>query len=164
MNPAQQTLWEKILHFELNDPQAAFPFVQRLAMENGWKLSFAFRAILEYKRFMYLCCVSPTPMTPSDEVDQVWHLHLIYTRSYWQDFCRYTLQREIHHGPTKGGKTEDTKYNDAYENTLTLYHEHFAQVPPTDLWPPAKIRFAPMNFRRVNLNQYWLFPKIFTKV
>ena len=45
MNPAQQALWEKILHFELNDPQSAFPFVQRLALENGWKLDFAFRAI-----------------------------------------------------------------------------------------------------------------------
>ena len=40
MNPTQQALWEKILHFELNDPQAPFPFVQRLALENGWKLDF----------------------------------------------------------------------------------------------------------------------------
>lgn len=163
MNPTQQQLWEKILAFELNDPQAPFPFVQRLALENGWNLHFALHAILEYKRFMYLCCVSPSPMTPSDEVDQVWHLHLIYTRSYWQDFCRDTLGRDIHHGPTKGGKLEDDKYQDYYAQTLMLYTEHFTESPPPDLWPPASVRFAPLNFRRVNLSHYWLIPKIFKK-
>lgn len=162
MNPAQQALWEKILHFELNDPQSTFPFVQRLALENGWKL---------WPRF----CLPGHPWNTSDSCTSV-VLHLppwrppmrwircgtctwFYTRSYWHDFCRDTLQREIHHGPTKGGKTEDAKYNDCYDTTLKLYAAHFGQAAPADLWPPAQIRFAPLNFRRINLNQYWLLPK-----
>ena len=45
--------------------------------------------------------VSDHPVTPSIEVDQVWHLHLIYTRQYWNDFAKH-MPFEPHHGPTKG--------------------------------------------------------------
>jgi hypothetical protein len=159
MNPEQQALWDNIQSFELNDPQADFPFVQRLAMENGWKLPFAFRALLEYKRFIYLCCIAPTPMTPSDEVDQVWHLHLIYTRSYWQDFCRDTLHRESHHGPTKGGKGEGDKFTDWYDKTKELYERLFNVKAPLAFWPDSETRFKEINFVRVNLDKNWIIKK-----
>ncbi|MEK6230809.1 MAG: hypothetical protein N2A42_03075 [Luteolibacter sp.] len=33
----------------------------------------------EYKRFVALAMLAGHPVTPSEEVDQAWHLHLVYT-------------------------------------------------------------------------------------
>lgn len=152
-------LWERIRSFELDDPEAALTFSGRLARENGWTLEFALRAIEEYKRFIFLLCTAGHPCTPSDEVDQVWHLHLLYTRSYWQEFCAHVLQREIHHGPTLGGAQEQDKFTDWYARTKASYITRFAEEPPTDLWPDGKIRFGRVNFRRVDMDANWIVPK-----
>jgi len=91
MTPTQQPdLWNRIRRFELDDPAAAFSFTDRLARENGWPLEYALRATLEYRKFMFLLCLTEHPLTPSDQVDPVWHLHLLYTRSYcWNSVSRY---------------------------------------------------------------------------
>ena len=109
---------------------------------------------------MFLVCISELPLTPSDQVDQVWHLHLLYTRSYWEDFCPNVLQRVIHHGPTKGGDAERASYRECYERTLTLYLQHFG-LPPENIWPEAEIRFGEIRFGRVNLHRNWVIPKVF---
>ncbi|WP_324671411.1 hypothetical protein [Hymenobacter sp. GOD-10R] len=152
-------LWERIRAFELDDPAASFSFTDRLARENGWPLDYALRAVLEYKKFMFLLCLAPHPLTPSDPVDQVWHLHLLYTQSYWVAFCDQVLGRPIHHGPTKGGPSEQTKFENWYERTKQLYHTTFNALPPADIWPDSETRFREINFRRVNLDAYWLVPK-----
>lgn len=154
-------LWEKIRLFPLDDPSAQFRFSDRLARENGWTLLYAFRAMEEYKRFMFLVCCSPQALTPSDAVDQVWHLHLLYTESYWVDFCEKTLGRPIHHGPTKGGPTERSNYRDRYSDTLARYAETFGQAPPPDIWPTPEVRFSDIHFRRVNLKKFWVIRRLF---
>ncbi len=143
----------------MDDPSAQFSFSDRLARENGWELEYTLRTIEEYKKFMFLICIAPHPLTPSDQVDQVWHLHLIYTESYWTDFCQHTLGQNIQHGPTKGGKQERDKYNNWYEKTLELYKAVFETEPPSDIWLPVDIRFREINFQRVNTNQNWIIPK-----
>ncbi|HEX8427617.1 hypothetical protein [Hymenobacter sp.] len=161
MTPTRQPdLWNRIRHFELDDPAAAFSFTDRLARENGWPLDYALRATLEYKKFMFLLCLAEHPLTPSDQVDQVWHLHLLYTRSYWLDFCEQVLKRPIHHGPTRGGDAERGKFNDWYGRTKTLYQEVFGAAPPAAIWPDHETRFRDANFRRVNLSAFWLLPKL----
>ena len=93
-------------------------------------------------------------------MDQAWHLHLLYTESYWEDFCGRVLQRKFHHGPTRGGSEEGSKYHDWYEATLASYRRTFGVAPPVDIWPAAKARFADANaFRRVDTAAYWLIPK-----
>ncbi len=100
MTEAQEILWKKIKEFEIDEPSSALTFTERLARENGWTIEFTLRAIEEYKKFMFLICIAEHPLTPSDQIDQVWHLHLLYTQSYWNDFCKNTLNKTIHHGPT----------------------------------------------------------------
>jgi hypothetical protein len=151
--------WEKIRRFTLDDPDAGYRFSDRLAHENGWSLLFALRAMEEYKRFVYLMCLSPEPLSPSHAVDQVWHLHLLYTRSYWDDLCENTLGRKIHHGPTKGGPTEQRKFAEWYQQTLDLYAQTFGHSPPDDIWPPAHRRAFKSRYRWVDLNKYWTIPK-----
>jgi len=159
MTPSQQALWKKVKAFPIDDPKSAFSFTDRLARENSWTMAYSLRTVLEYKKFMFLICIANHPLTPSDQIDQVWHLHLLYTQSYWQDFCQETLNRSIHHGPTKGGDQEKAKYNDWYEETKKRYKEIFEIDPPEDVWPPSAIRFGELNFTRVNLHRNWIIRK-----
>jgi len=154
-------LWDKIEGFELDDPDSSLTFSERLARENGWGLEYSLRCIEEYKKFMFLICIASHPLTPSDQVDQVWHLHLLYTHSYWIEFCQNTLGKQIHHGPTKGGKHEQDKFTDWYAKTKELYKEIFKNNPPDDIWPSSKIRFSEINFQRINLDRNWVIKKVF---
>lgn len=103
-NNAAAELWKRLEQFSLDDATASFSFTSRLAKENNWRLAYADRVATEYKRFMLLAVICDHTVSPSDQVDQAWHLHMIYTRSYWDELCGGILGRPIHHGPTKGGK------------------------------------------------------------
>lgn len=159
MTGADYILWQKINRFQLDEPGIALSFSDRLARENGWSLEYALRCVQEYKKFMFLICIAAHPLTPSDEVDQVWHLHLLYTQSYWKDFCGTILGREIHHGPTRGGSKEQDKFTDWYAKTKELYAQTFNEHPPADIWPGSAIRFGKTNFKRINTDDNWIIPK-----
>jgi uncharacterized protein (TIGR04222 family) len=156
---AHSELWPQLLAFDL-DGAAQFSFSQRLARDNGWPPAFAQRVALEYKKFLYLAATCGHPVTPSDEVDQAWHLHLVYTRSYWDELCGRVLGFPLHHGPTKGGAAEGHKFRDWYAQTLRSYQAAFGTPPPADIWPPAAQRFgeAPY-FQRLNRKRYFLVPR-----
>lgn len=134
---SQQELWENIQNFNFDDQNSSYPFSKKLATENNWSVSFTQKAIAEYKKFIFLCCISPAGASPSNIVDEVWHLHLTYTKNYWEDFCRNTLQQDVHHHPSKGGPAEKTKHDNWYQQTLILYEAVFETTPPADIWPPA---------------------------
>jgi hypothetical protein len=154
------TLLARIVAFQLDDPGSSLPFSQRLARENGWSRHYAIRVIVEYKRFCYLAMTTGHSVSPSDEVDQAWHLHLLYTRSYWDDFCGEVLGRPLHHGPTRGGPDESAKFRDAYERTLSSYQRVFGSLPPPDIWPAVEAKFANVQaFRRIDTASYWLVPR-----
>ncbi len=149
----QPTLRARLERFSIGPTDAALTFTQRVARENGWSLAFAERVEREYKRFVYLAMTAGHPVTPSDEVDQCWHLHLTYTRSYWDEMCGEVLGRPLHHGPTAGGAAESRKYREWYENTLASYEREFGTPPPRDIWPSADQRFY-ARYRRVELGQH----------
>lgn len=151
-------LWTKIRSCHPDDVDAAFPFSACLARDNGWSLTYAQKVIVEYQKFAYLSRVSPGIVTPSDEVDQAWHLHLTYTRHYWGPF-KEALGGPLHHMPTKGGAEQNTRFMNAYRETLDLYAAEFG-APPADIWPPEEVRFgrAP-HFARVNTQDFWMVRK-----
>jgi uncharacterized protein (TIGR04222 family) len=159
--PAAQTaLYQRLQAFCFDRPDSFLSFSQRLMRENHWSREFTDRAIEEYRRFAFLAVVAGHPVTPSDQVDQVWHLHLTYTRSYWEEFCPQVLQMPFHHEPTRGGAAESQKFEDWYSKTLESYQQWFGELPPEDIWPPAAIRFGPgSKFVRVNAAQNWVLPK-----
>lgn len=135
-------LLQSILSFEMDAGNVSLSFAQRLARENEWSLDYANRVILEYKRFVFLACTAGRAVTPSEQVDQAWHLHLTYTRSYWDRFCGQVLGRPLHHDPTRGGEDEDRKYREQYERTLQTYEAVFGEPVPADIWPSVDERFA----------------------
>lgn len=151
-------IWEKLQRVSFDEAGAAFSFTDRLARENGWTKSFALRVVEEYRRFAYLA-VTEGGATPSDEVDQAWHLHMTYTRHYWGAFAE-ALGAPLHHEPTKGGSIEREKFSAQYEKTLKDYRRVFRTEPPADIWPPASTRFGEAPFmRRLNVRRHFIVPK-----
>lgn len=136
--PTDHPVWNSLSLYTFGPDDAALPFAARLARENGWSLAEAERVIEEYKRFCFLAVTAGHPVTPSDQVDQVWHLHLTYTRDYWERFCPL-LGSPLHHGPTAGGSDEQHRYFTQYAETLRSYERVFGS-PPADLWPDAARR------------------------
>ena len=138
---AQDPLWVRLSNYLIGPPDAALSFARRLARENGWRPAHAERVVLEYKRFCYLAVRAGHPVTPSDAVDQAWHLHLTYSRDYWERFCPEVLETALHHGPTAGGTAEGARYYEQYAETLKSYERLFGEAPPANLWPDARRRF-----------------------
>ena len=155
----EDPLWIAIRDYRVGPEGAALGFADRLARENRWSADFAERVVGEYKRFCYLACEAGHPVTPSDQVDQAWHLHLTYSADYWDRFCRGVLGRPFHHGPTEGGEAERGRFYRQYAETLASYEDIFGEVPPDDIWSPARERFGvhPQAFR-VHADRWLVVP------
>lgn len=156
---AERMLWQRIADHPLDDPEQPLDFTARLAREQGLSRSEAVALIEEYRRFCFLAVVAGIEVTPSAEVDEVWHLHLCYSRDYWQRFCPNVLGVSLHHGPTAGRSVDGRRYRAQYADTLAAYAAYFGP-PPERYWPDAQSRFArPERFRRVDLSRVWLLPR-----
>jgi hypothetical protein len=157
--PADHPVWNSLSLYTFGPDDAALPFAERLARDNGWSRAEAGRVIEEYKRFCFLAVTAGHPVTPSDQVDQVWHLHLTYTRDYWERFCPEVLGRQLHHGPTAGGSDEQHRYFTQYAETLRSYERVFGS-PPADLWPAAARRLnEDPKARRVHPRDAIIIPR-----
>ncbi len=135
-----KTLWENIQSFPINDPESDFPFSKKLQQKQRWTADYTSRVIAEYRRFIFLCCVLPRGASPSEAVDEAWHLHLTYTHNYWTQLCRNTIFKELHHHPSRGGPEEKEKHERWYHETLEAYLEVFEQPPPPDIWPASPLK------------------------
>lgn len=151
MTEPDSDLWQRIKAHTIGPSDAPLTFAARLARENRWSLPHAQSVIGEYKRFCFLALTAGYEVTPSDAVDQAWHLHLTYSRDYWQSFCPYVLQSDLHHGPTQGGPVERQRFYHQYAATLAAYEAAFGAPPPSDIWPSAHRRFA-IDPRGVRVN------------
>jgi len=109
--------------------------IPKLRAEQAWSLEQAREALEEYRRFCLLAATGPA--IPSQEVDQVWHLHLSFTRDYWQRFCPEALGCDLHHEPGPA----NALMRERYAETLARYAETFGP-PPLAWWPGTRQRFA----------------------
>jgi hypothetical protein len=160
----KESLWLSISSHQIGPKNARYSFVKRLASESSWSIRFAEKALHEYKRFIYLLCVSSHPVTPSAQVDQVWHLHLLYTHDYWDDFAP-KLNKRPHHCPTEGGSFENQKFKDYYQKTLDSYVYFFKEKPPLEFWPVPSIRFQSLEYlNRVDLDHFVVLPRNHLKI
>lgn len=155
----QSALYQRLQAFELDDPNHEFGFTRHLMKNNGWTLTYAQRAIAEYKKFAFLTVVANHQVVPSDQVDQVWHAHVLLTQSYWEEFCPKVLGKKLHHHPARGGRAEREEFHRLYAQTIASYRQFFG-APPIDLWSPPDVRFgAELKMQRISLNDHWVIPK-----
>lgn len=156
MTAEQRERWAKIEGFAFDAPDAVITFEAKLVRETSWTRDRARRAIAEYRRFLLLAAAAGHPVSPSPAVDDVWHLHLLYTRSYWNDLCPNVLGFDLHHEPASGTAADRTKLDDWYARTLASYAAIFDVAPPEDLWPAKP---TARSSRRVESNDVVVLPR-----
>lgn len=127
----KNNLWNEVLAYDLDAPMSEYGFSTRLAKENYWTKNFTKKAILEYKKFMYLAATSELMVSPSEIIDVVWHEHLIFTQSY-KELCDM-LGKQIQHVPSTHNKEDFEKFRAAKERTRKLYLKEFGEQPE-DIW------------------------------
>jgi hypothetical protein len=79
-------------------------------------------------------------MNPSDHVDQVWRLHLLFSKAYWHDCYPRVLGRAFQHHPSRSGAQQQAHIHQLYRLTIESCRRFFAS-PPVGLWPALVIRF-----------------------
>lgn len=125
---------ERIFAWAEDDPALQRRFRAQLAERTGWSAGRCARAIDEYLRFCAVAARLGGRAVPSAAVDEVWHLHLTWTRDYWDDFCPRRLGLALHHQPARGLPGEREALRQAYADTLHAYAAEFG-MPEADWWP-----------------------------
>jgi hypothetical protein len=158
MENIHKAFWDRIQAFEIDDPDSQFKFSDRLARENMWTKEYTLRVIEEYRAFMFLGTVIKShAVTPSVPIDQCWHLHMIYSRNY-EAFCE-VLGKKFHHGPTKGGKQQEDKFEEQYRLTFNARAQYFRDTMyPYDIWCLPADRWKPVDLRYVDMTKHWVVP------
>ncbi len=98
--------------------------------ERLWDEARVERALGEYKQFLALMLWSPdTVIVPSEDIDEVWHTHVLNTARYQAD-CDAIFGRFQHHFPTFGESEEvQEEHMKGREETMRLFEEVFGAVP-----------------------------------
>ncbi len=95
--------------------------------EEKWNIQQTKQAISHYLMFLLLIYLYPnSQIVPNQEIDRVWHYHILDTMKYAQD-CEILFGRFIHHFPYFGkrGKIDRDNLQTAFEQTKVLFQEHF---------------------------------------
>ena len=151
----KKELWEKIRDYKFNNlvPQSTFEniiealggknvpvraFASKIMKKHRLPRAFTFKAIEEYKKFIYLGVISDFIVTPSKYIDLIWHEHLLFSKGY-RDFCDQVIHYQFDHQPELVSTQEQTSlYAVQYLETLDLYSKEFGMEPPGNIWDVPK--------------------------
>lgn len=108
--------------------------VKRLVTKENWIEDEAQEAVRKYKNFLILACKYPDRIAfvPTEEIDAVWHAHILHTRNYMHD-CDQILGKYLHHKPSSGSKEDQERLKNGYIKTAQLYVEEFNELYSTAL-------------------------------
>ncbi len=113
-------------------------FAAKVAKKHGWTDEFAFLAVREYKKFVFLGVTSHYEVTPPKVIDQVWHEHQLFTKGY-REFCKVVLGRNFDHSPELIPLEDQTEvFSAQYQKTLAFYEHEFGTQPPAEIWGTPK--------------------------
>jgi len=113
-------------------------FAAKVAKKHGWTEEFAFLAVREYKKFVYLGVISHYEVTPPVVIDKVWHEHGLFMKGY-REFCRDVLRQNFDHAPELIPFDDQIEvYNAQYAKTVAFYEHEFGTAPPTEIWGTPK--------------------------
>merc|ERR1712083_278747 len=73
-----------------------------------------------------------TYLSPSKDVDMVWHEHIADTENYAAD-CKRMFGHFVHHRPGRVGSDQNDPA-DGYDDTKRLYVNRFGVEPPAEFW------------------------------
>jgi len=151
----KKELWERIRDYKFNNlvshstwvdiieklgaknaPVRAF--ANKIMKKHHLPRAFVFRAIEEYKKFVYLGIISDFIVTPSKYIDLIWHEHLLFSKAY-REFCSDVIHYQFDHQPELVAIEDQTElYTIQYLETLDLYRKEFGMEPPENIWGTPK--------------------------
>lgn len=135
LETANRTLPEPIANLELGYigrkllDDDAFE-AQRRDGEQLWDEERVARALAEYKQFLALMYWNPdAPLVPSQDIDDVWHTHVLHTERYRAD-CERIFGSFQDHSPSSGTSADlEDEFTNDRDETLQLFDEAFGQFP-----------------------------------
>lgn len=92
----------------------------------GWSAEKTDTIIKKYRNFLRLLTVPGVIAVPTKEVDEVWHTHILDTRSYAND-CQRVFGRFIHHMPYMETSALDTSWKDTCKNYKKMFGEDYSE-------------------------------------
>ena len=93
-----------------------------------WPQDKVERAILRYGRFLALTAKHGGPMAPTRDIDEVWHLHMLAPRAYYNDCMRLFGEVLDHDGGFGKGDGEVPRLAATFERTAGLWAEEFGET------------------------------------
>ena len=148
---SKKELWERIKNYKFHNlvPKSTLEdiiemlggknasvraFAGKIMKKHRFPRAFTFRAIEEYKKFIYLGVVGDFVVTPSKYIDVIWHEHLLFSKAY-REFCNDVIHYQFDHQPELITFEDQTElYTEQYLETLDLYRKEFFMEPPEDIW------------------------------
>lgn len=76
------------------------PMVERYARRNNVTVEYADHLFEECKRFLVTGAIMRRPISPSKELDEMWHHFILHTSAY-ADWCEKFVGHFVHHNPTE---------------------------------------------------------------
>jgi len=152
---SKRELWERIRNYKFNDlvPKSTLEdiiellggknasvraFANKIMKKHRLPRAFTFRAIEEYKKFVYLGVISDFIVTPSKYIDLIWHEHLLFSKAY-REFCNEVIHYQFDHQPELVTTNDQTElFTIQYLETLDLYRKEFGMEPPENIWGTPK--------------------------
>ncbi|NBD33266.1 MAG: hypothetical protein GVY17_09940 [Cyanobacteria bacterium] len=116
-------LWEKVKDYR---SEAAIEYYAR---EFNLDIDTATEHFEELLKYLCLSATQSEPLTPSDQLDQMWHAFLIQTL----DYAKFSqmLGKVVNH------TTMSAPQSGAYSNALKRYQENFGELHP--VWRSPKL-------------------------
>jgi len=114
----------------------SFPkdFLQILCQKLLISPEVAVTLLTEYKKFLLMSIISQFPIAPSGFVDEVWHLHMLFTREYLET-CKNLKGNVIVHVPLiENSVSEKENLQEFYQKTVQLYEKTFGKREEA-CWP-----------------------------
>lgn len=110
---------------------AKYPFTQvkeKLLLEGKLSAEVVDEAISEFRKYLSLIVLGHSRLAmTSSEVDEVWHIFILFTKDY-ADFCDRIFGKFLHHQPSIPSNPIEQSARDAF---FSAYRQHFGEPPAT---------------------------------
>lgn len=127
---------------QLNDLNLNF-LSEALIKRHGWSRKDAEESCKMYKNYLFLKLKygDQYMLPPSVEIDDVWHLHILYTEKY-TSHCQSIFGFYLHHipGSSNASEAELEKFAKQFSVTEKLYLKEFGE--PIKMTKGFKSRFG----------------------
>ncbi len=92
-----------------------------------WPADKVERALDRYRRFLLLTQKHGGPLAPTRDIDEVWHLHMLAPRAYYNDCMRLFGEVMDHDGGFGKAAAEVPALQATFERTAALWAQEYGE-------------------------------------